>query len=204
MLASTVVEVKLFPNNRHEDAARALYERIVAQSRNPVFYRDYGVPDSVDGRFEMLLLHSFLVFHRLKGEGEAAKQLGQTLFDLLVFHLDQSVRVSGVGDLGAGRKMKAIGQAFYGRSKAYETGLEAPAAVELREALLRNVYGSCRDSGSAQPSAAILEALDSYLRTNVAALATQPLTDLMAGRLHFEDAEPLADAQAVQSEAQHG
>lgn len=103
-----MVKVKLFPKNPHEDAARALYERIVTQSRSPVFYRDYGVPDSVDGRFEMLLLHAFLVFHRLRGEGEEAKRLGQTLFDLLVFHLDQSVRISGVGDLGAGRKMKAM------------------------------------------------------------------------------------------------
>ncbi len=196
--------MKLFPNNRHEDAARALYERIVAQSRDPVFYRDYGVPDSVDGRFEMLLLHSFLVFHRLKGEGEAAKQLGQTLFDLLVFHLDQSVRISGVGDLGAGRKMKAMGQAFYGRSKAYETGLEAPAAVELREALERNVYGSCREAGTDQPSEAVLEELDTYLRNNVAVLAKQSVADFLAGRLRFEDPKPLAEWQAAEWEAQHG
>ena len=199
-----MVKVKLFSKNPHEDAARALYERIVAQSRNPVFYRDYGVPDSVDGRFEMLLLHAFLVFHRLKGEGEGADRLGQTLFDLMVFHLDQSVRVSGVGDLGVGRKMKAMGQAFYGRSRAYETALAAPATVELREALARNVFGSCREAGSAQPSEAVLKGLDSYLRSNVAALATQSTADFLAGRLHFEDPATLADSGTVESEAHHG
>lgn len=196
--------MKLFSKNPHEDAARALYERIVAQSRNPVFYRDYGVPDSVDGRFEMLLLHAFLVFHRLKGEGEEADRLGQTLFDLMVFHLDQSVRVSGVGDLGVGRKMKAMGQAFYGRSRAYETALDAPAGIELREALARNVFGSCHEAGSAQPNEAVLKGLDSYLRSNVAALATRSMADFLAGRLRFEDPATLADSGTVESEAHHG
>ena len=199
-----MVKVKLFSKNPHEDAARALYERIVAQSRNPVFYRDYGVPDSVDGRFEMLLLHAFLVFHRLKGEGEEADQLGQTLFDLMVFHLDQSVRVSGVGDLGVGRRMKAMGQAFYGRSHAYETGLDAPDATPLREALARNIFGSCRGTGSAKPSVSVLKGLDSYLRSNVAALASRSVSDFLAGRLHFEDPAPLADMGTAQSEAHHG
>lgn len=199
-----MVKVKLFPKNPHEDAARALYERIVTQSRSPVFYRDYGVPDSVDGRFEMLLLHAFLVFHRLRGEGEEAKRLGQTLFDLLVFHLDQSVRISGVGDLGAGRKMKAMGQAFYGRSKAYEAGLEAPAAVELEQALARNVFGSCRDTGSAGPSDVVLKGLASYLRANVAALEGQSVADLLAGRLRFEDPVLPADWDAARSEVRHG
>ena len=196
--------MKLFSKNPHEDAAHALYERIVAQSRNPVFYRDYGVPDSVDGRFEMLLLHAFFVFHRLRGAGEEAKRLGQTLFDLLVFHLDQSVRISGVGDLGAGRKMKAMGQAFYGRSRAYEKGLEAPTATELREALVRNVYGSCREANSTKPSEAVLEELESYMRTNVAALESQSVTDFLAGRLSFEAPRPLGGGATAQSEAHHG
>ena len=196
--------MKLFSKNPQENAARALYERIVAQSRNPVFYRDYGVPDSVDGRFEMLLLHAFLVFHRLKGEGKQAEQLGQTLFDHMLFHLDQSVRVSGVGDLGVGRRMKAMGQAFYGRSHAYETGLEASGAMELREALARNIFGSCRESGTAQPSESVLKGLDSYLRSNVAVLATQAVEDFLAGRLDFEDPAPPSDRGTAHSEAHHG
>ena len=122
----------------------------------------------------------------------------------MVFHLDQSVRISGVGDLGAGRKMKAMGQAFYGRSKAYEAALEAPAAAELEQALARNIFGSCRDTGSAGPSDSVLKGLDRYLRANVAALESESVADLLAGRVRFEDPASPADLDTARSEAQHG
>ncbi len=175
----------MFSRNPHEAAARQLYEAVVAQSRQPEFYRRFAVPDSVDGRFEMLLLHSFLLFHRLKGQGEEAKDLGQTLFDIMVFHLDQSIRLSGVGDLKVGPRLKAMGEAFYGRSQAYETALASEKKNSLEEALTRNVYGSCRGEDAALPGEPVLSALAGYVREAVESLAEVPLSALMSGRISF-------------------
>ena len=195
--------MQIFPGNPNEKAARALYGRIVEQARQPAFYRDYGVPDSVDGRFELLLLHSFLVFNRLRGQGEAAAALGQTLFDLLIFHLDQSIRESGVGDLKVGPKLKAMGEAFYGRSRAYHDGLEESAGTVLQEALSRNVYGSCREGAGTPPTAAMLDVMAGYVRGNATALDNQAVSDLLAGRVSFL-APPETDlGDRVGSEANH-
>ncbi len=195
--------VTFFSRNPHESAARELYEAVVAQARRPEFYRDFAVPDSVVGRFEMLLLHSFLVFHRLKRQGEEAKAFGQTLFDIMIFHLDQSIRVSGVGDLKVGPRLKAMGQAFYGRSQAYETALDSGGETDLEEALARNVYGSCREQAHPVPSQADYAALASYLRRAVESLAAQPLSELMTGRPAFPEPQAAGSGEGLER-AGHG
>ncbi len=193
----------MFSRNPHTAAARQLYEAVVAQSRQPELYRGFAVPDSVDGRFEMLLLHSFLVFNRLKGQGDPAKDFGQTLFDLMVFHLDQSIRVSGVGDLKVGPRLKAMGEAFYGRSQAYETALASEQESSLEEALARNVYGSSRDEDSSTPGEAVLKALAGYTREAAESLAEQPLSALLSGHIEFpRPQEPAASERLEQ--ASHG
>lgn len=185
----------IFPGNRHEPAARGLYEAIVAQARQPAFYRDCAVPDSVDGRFDLLVLHAWLAMRRLRGAPAPAAELSQTLFDLLFFDMDQSVRVSGVGDLKVGPKVTAMGRAFYGRIEAYDRALaEAEAGGEaegagdaLAEALKRNLY-----RGGAVPEAAPA-AVAAYLRRQLAELEAQPDAALLEGRLRF-GAPPGADA----------
>ncbi|WP_374466727.1 ubiquinol-cytochrome C chaperone family protein, partial [Ferrovibrio sp.] len=92
----------------------ALYRAIVAQSRQAGFYREHGVPDSLDGRFDMIVLHSFLVMRRLRRIGAAAEPLSQQLFDLMFADMDSNLREIGVGDLSVGKKVKAMAQAFYG------------------------------------------------------------------------------------------
>jgi len=171
---------RIFPGNRQEKPARDLYEAVVLQARSPEFYSDWGVPDSVDGRFELLLLHCWLVMRRLRGEGEEAATLSQTLFDTLIYDLDQSLRVSGVGDLKVGPKLKAMGQAFYGRIRAYDEGLEAPAAAVLEAALRRNLYGTL-----AETSAEVPAVMADYVRREAAALAAQPADELLRGRVSF-------------------
>jgi len=95
---------RLFRRTLYEDPARDLFERIAAQSREPSFYGACGLPDSVDGRFDLLVLHVFLVMHRLKQDHVRTAELSQALFDVLFENMDESLRVLGAGDMGVGRR----------------------------------------------------------------------------------------------------
>jgi cytochrome b pre-mRNA-processing protein 3 len=161
-----------------EAAARALYEAVVAQSRQPAFYASLGVPDTLDGRFDMVVLHVFLLLHRFHREGRAAKQLAQNLFDTLFEDMDYNLRELGVGDLGVGRRIKVMAKALYGRIAAYEAGLAADD-VALASALERNLF---RNS---QVAPGQLSVLCGYLRREAAALGGVPLETFAAGRVGF-------------------
>ena len=168
---------KLF--RRRNPAAATLYGHIVAQARQRNFYLA-GVPDTVQGRFEMIALHICLVLYRLKQEGEQGADLAQDLFDLMFQDMDRNLRELGTGDLAVGKRIKALAQGFYGRIAAYEQGLLAGAAGDhLEQALARNVFpgGDVR--------AALLTGLATYLRCEADALAMQPYGELSAGRISF-------------------
>ena len=95
----------------------AIYGMIVTQAREPLFYRDLGVPDTVNGRFDLLVLHLWMVLHRLKSM-EGAADLSQALFDHFCDDMDANLREMGVGDLTVPKRMRAFGEAFYGRPAA--------------------------------------------------------------------------------------
>jgi cytochrome b pre-mRNA-processing protein 3 len=135
----------LFRRDPRRDAVDRLYERIVERAREPVFYAELGVPDSVDGRFEMVALHAFLVLHRLKAETDATKTFAQSLFDLMFLDFDRSLREMGTGDLSVGKEVRRMAEAFYGRAAAYQRGL-AGGEASLCEALRRNLYGTAEVS----------------------------------------------------------
>ncbi len=134
--------LRFFRRNDGGETIQRLYGAIVAQARNPAFYTDYDVPDTIEGRFEMILVHAFLLFHRLKDEGEERRSLGQKVFDAFCVDMDSNLREMGVGDLTVPKKMKRVAEAFYGRVGAYEAPLDARQADALGEAVLRNVYAS--------------------------------------------------------------
>jgi len=113
----------------------ALLARLATQARLPIFYEALGVADSIDGRFDMLALHAWLVLDRLAGQGEQA--LAQVLVDDLFAHFDEALREQGAGDMGMNRRMTKMADAFYGRLKAYRA---AGDLETLTAALLRNVY----------------------------------------------------------------
>ncbi|HUC61320.1 MAG TPA: ubiquinol-cytochrome C chaperone family protein [Alphaproteobacteria bacterium] len=159
-------------------AARRLYERAVAQARDPVFYRDLGVPDTLDGRFDMIALHVFLLLRRLRTEGVPAKRFAQALFDTMFDDMDDSLREIGVGDLSVGKRVKAMAKALYGRIAAYEAGLGADDE-SLAAALRRNLYRN------AAPSPDQLASLAAYLRREAASLARIPYESLAAGEVAF-------------------
>jgi len=170
-------------NKENKELAAVLYAAIVAQARQPVFFSEFGVPDTLDGRFEMLTLHAFLVMNRLREGRPETEDFSQALFDAMFFDLDRGLREMGVGDLGVGRRIKAMIQAFYGRVDAYSKGLAADDA-ELEAALRRNLYGT------AQPRPGDLAAMAGYLRLQRDKLAETALADLLAGRLSFAPVGP--------------
>lgn len=164
-----------------EEASYGLYRSAIGQARTPVFYLSFAVEDSVDGRFDLLALHVYLILRRLRQAGEEGRELGQKLFDLMFADMDQSLRQMGVSDLRVGRRVKDMAKAFYGRIAAYDAGLEG-GAVALAAALQRNVY-----RGAEPPESAALAA---YVMRAEAALAGQADADLLAGRVAFPDPDP--------------
>src|SRR4029079_1330843 len=124
-------------SSRSDRAAVALYAALVAQARAPGLYAVLGVPDTVTGRFEMVVLHSILIIDRLKRSGVAGKELGQEVFDAFCRDMDQSLRELGFGDQSVPKRMKQLGESFYGRAEAYGRALGDHAG--LAAALGRNV-----------------------------------------------------------------
>lgn len=162
-----------------DEAAHALYLALVAQARQPAFFRDFGVPDTLDGRFDMVALHAFLVLHRLRGEAPAAAALGQRLFDVMFADMDQALRELGAGDLTVGRKVKTMAAAFYGRIAAYQAPLMAGDLDALAEALRRNLFRG------AVPSGVDPRILAAYMREQRDHLSGQPIARLLAGEIAF-------------------
>jgi cytochrome b pre-mRNA-processing protein 3 len=161
---------------RTQAAADALYAKAVAQARRETFYAAGAVPDTIDGRFDLLALHMFLLLHRLGAEGAATRRLAQSLFDLMFADMDQSLREMGVSDMGVGKRVKEMAKALYGRIDAYEPVLENDAG--LRAALARNLY-----RGAEVPPAS-LAAMARYVAAQADTLAGQNLD-------HLEFSEPV-------------
>ncbi|MEM7617964.1 MAG: ubiquinol-cytochrome C chaperone family protein [Pseudomonadota bacterium] len=127
--------------HRKKKAAH-LYEAATLQSRDPVFYAELGVPDTIDGRFEMLVLHCSIIICRLKNVGKT--KLSQALFDKLFKQIDPMLREMGVGDLSVPKHMKRMMQGFNGRIRNYIEAIENKDKKILKEALVRNVYGTLK------------------------------------------------------------
>ena len=164
--------------NPAQHAAELAYRRVVEQARQPGFFTDGGVPDTLDGRFELICLHAFLYLHRLKREHPQSAKLGQRFFDVMFLDFDRSLREMGTGDLSVGREVKRMAQAFYGRIAAYEEGLAADDSV-LRPALARNLFGT------APAVEARLAAMADYLRREASRLNRQDAAALLAGDIAF-------------------
>jgi cytochrome b pre-mRNA-processing protein 3 len=172
--------ITLFRAVSVREAAELAYARVVEQARQPGFFIDGGVPDTLDGRFELICLHAFLFLHRLKREQPHAAPLGQRFFDTMFGDFDRSLREMGTGDLSVGREIKHMAEAFYGRVAAYERGLAGDDAV-LRPALARNLFGTA-------PACPLhLEAMSDYVRGAAARLGRQGAAELLAGRVSFGD-----------------
>lgn len=152
----------------------------MAQARKPFFYAELAVPDTLDGRFEMIVLHLFLLQHRLLREptnAEFARHLSEAFFD----DMDRSIRELGVADTGVGKRIKAMGKAYNGRLQVYEAGLNDADA--MRAALARNLYGTLGEG-----DVAVLDRMRRYMAAQVAALDAAPTDSIVGG--HYAWADP--------------
>jgi len=143
------------PRTRTGSTIEAIYGMIVAQARLPAFYERYRVPDTVNGRFDMVLLHLWLVLRRLRTSTQGAA-LSQALFDHFCSDMDDNLREMGVGDLTVPKRMLKFAEAFYGRTAAYDAALKAGGS-ELAQALARNVL-LVAEAVPAEPLAAYVQA----------------------------------------------
>lgn len=174
----------LFRRRPLQQSANALYLALVAQARQPIFYLSFGVPDTLDGRFDMIALHAFLLLHRLKMAqghefGSLPADLSQEVFDLMFADMDRNLREMGVGDLGIAPKVKTMARAFYGRVAAYEAGLDASEPSVLLDALKRNLYRGVN------PAEIHVRTMADYVQNQVAFLNDQPTEELLAGTVRF-------------------
>lgn len=162
-----------------ERAASKLYIRVVEQARRPYHYLDLGVPDTPDGRFDMIALHAALLLRRLRQAHDRTEELAQAVFDLMFADMDQNLREMGVGDLAVGKRIKRMAQGFYGRLAAYDAGLADPSDRLLKDSLQRNVYRH----GAADEVA--LTKLAAYVRRQAEWLDRTDTDGLCAGGVSF-------------------
>ncbi len=152
---------------------RRLYAAAAEQARTPAFYADMGAADTVEGRFELYTLHVVFLLRRLKGQGGAVGEVSQALFDTYLRSLDDALREMGVGDLSVGKKMRRLGEAFYGRVKTYEDAIAAlPDRAPLEAVLARTIL-----IGQEERTAPLAD----YAIAAVESLDRQSLDDLLEG-----------------------
>jgi cytochrome b pre-mRNA-processing protein 3 len=167
----------------------ALYGAIVTQARSAAFYTDFGVPDTVQGRFDLVVLHLVLLLRRLGLENEAGRVLGQRLFDTFCRDLDDNLREMGIGDLAVPKHMRRFGEAFYGRQAAYLAALDAEDRTDFENALARNIFQAISSDDRAVR-------LARYARAALQELEVRDYAAITRGEITFPKPEAFADVRA--------
>lgn len=170
---------KIFSFSKETKTAHILYRIIVEQARHPTFYRNLGIADNFDGRFDMISLHMILVIRRMKKDVGQTRKLSQALFDYMFNDMDLNMRELGIGDMGVLTRVKKMAQAFYGRLESYDLGLAQDEDTQLSAAIKRNVY---RENETSEENVAAIVA---YVRRESARLEATDVKDLLAGKLEF-------------------
>ena len=156
----------LFRKSADSEAVYAVYSAIVAQSRRPVFYAQWGVPDTVTGRFDMISLHISLLFRRLRSERKDAATFSQAVFDLFFRDMDRSLREMGATDLGVPKKIQKMGNIFYGLLAHLNEAMDKGDRAALEAVLTRNIYESAE-----APAAALSAVTDDAIIAGAAGFA---------------------------------
>jgi cytochrome b pre-mRNA-processing protein 3 len=172
--------------------AHQLYVETADASRRPGFYSALGVPDTVEGRYDLLSVHMILLLRRLRQGDERDAAFAQLVFDIMFRDVDDNLREMGVGDMRIGKKVRGYAEAFFGRAKVYDEGLKGQA--DLADALARNVYGEPVVTEHARR-------LAEYVRGLETELAEQDIGTLRRGRVRFpavptQDEKEVTDATA--------
>ena len=130
--------------NKYKDITPEIYQNIIERSRSKFFYLNLDINDDFESRFDIIILHSFIIFYFLKSSSESEKELSQLLFDYMFNDFDNNLREMGFGDIAVNKKMKVFITAFYGRITNYSQGVDQikkNASDEmLNNAILNNIY----------------------------------------------------------------
>ena len=169
--------LSLFRKNTATEPVYAIYSAIVAQSRQPVFYADWLVPDTVTGRFDMISLHMALLFRRLRAEQGGQKAFSQAVFDLFFKDMDRSLREMGVTDIGIPKKIQKMGNIFFGLLAAMNEAMDRRDSAALAAVLARNIF----DEGEGNH----VQSLATYMLAQDDILAAQSADAIMAGTIQF-------------------
>lgn len=155
-------------------AGEALYASAVAQARRPGLYTTLGAPDTREGRFELYSLHIILLLDRLKGGDEASGETKQALIDRFTKGLDDAFRELGVGDTAVPKRIKKLGEAFYGRARSADQAFATLPDVRPLQALLARTLYEGDDARAAAMAGYVIRARED--------LAAQPIEALLAGK----------------------
>ena len=172
--------LSLFKRKASRNSVRAVYGAIVAAARHPKPYAEWGVPDTVDGRYDMIVLIAVVVLDRLGSGGESAQDFAQGLTDEVFADMDRSLREMGVGDLSVGKKVRRMAEVFYGRARAYKPAIQAGDVTELAGALYRNVHAG---TGSREGAARLAEHALRLHRH----LHERPIGPILSGEIDLPD-----------------
>jgi cytochrome b pre-mRNA-processing protein 3 len=173
---------------RWEQEGVALYVAAVVAARNRFFYTGLKVPDTLDGRFDMVCLHVILVIRRLNREPSLGVSVAQAVFDAMFGDMDLTLREMGVSDLSVGRKVREMWEAFHGRAAAYAAALDSGDSPALDSALIRNVWrGRSPPWGGPEALRRAIQNQDWYL-------GTQEFTKLASGWISFLHPQVLTDS----------
>jgi len=170
----------LFRKNTATEAVYAVYRAIVAQSRHPRFYAEWGVPDTITGRFDMISLHMALLFRRLRSESKQVRKFSQAIFDLFFKDMDRSLREMGVGDLAIPKKIQKMGSIFYGLLTNLNEAMDRNDSAAVEAVLARNLF-------EADATASVSQLAD-YLFAEARRLDGQSLDAIVAGRIELGEA----------------
>ncbi len=173
--------LNLFRKKQDTEAVYAIYAAIVAQSRQPRFYADWGVPDTVTGRFDMICLHMALLFARLRREGKEVEKFAQAVFDLFFKDMDRSLRELGVTDLGVPKRIQKMGNIFYGLMTNLNEAMDRGDRTEVEAIIRRNIFDDAADAPGVVP-------LADYLYAEAARLEAVPTATLLNGRIDLGEA----------------
>jgi cytochrome b pre-mRNA-processing protein 3 len=179
----------LLGRGRYERTGFQLYTQAVQAAREPHFYTALGVPDTLDGRFDLVGLYASMVIRRVRRLPPPGAKLAQAVFDAMFSDMDINLREMGVSDMTVAKKVRAMWEAFHGRAMAYEVPLATGDAAALADAIGRNVW-----RGGPAPGAA---AIARIALAQMQALDAAPDGDVLAGRIRFVPPERVAEALAA-------
>lgn len=176
---------------QNRKTAERLYRNVVAQAREPVFYADFQVEDTPDGRLEMVMMYASLLINRLcqPDAGRAGKKLAQSVFDVMFRNIDLTIREMGVGDLAVPKRMKKMMTGFKGRAYAYDEAIRQQDVGALVHVLIRNLYAENKNI----PNEADLQRLAKFIQASAAQLQLRPLDYFHGAGFSFMSVEELID-----------